>query len=388
MSMKNNIAKIWYLAKQGYSEIGFGISLITYALLLYSITFLNSLGVYGFVAIALVFVGIQPIVGYIFYKYKVMSEMHRINTTTSPYIDEIVGKKERWSYDATITQLNIQKLMLENQIQINKKLGVTSNNLEYIKDYELERIIMGYEQFLVPAYSIIKENEAEKSISFNYKNKNYKLFYNSFAQKRSLVHLIGEQFMGENYKWLEPKGRDVVDVGACMGDSILWFFANNARRIIAFEPYHQNYNCAKRVILENSIKNVKLERKGVGTSRIIKIPENVDSTSYTELLPSKEGAVTQIIDLDRIIREYKIRDNAVLKMDCENCEYESILTAKRSTLRKFKRMMFEYHKGYLPIKKKLEEAGFKVDGNKRLSWNDPNTPSPDVLGFLYAERID
>lgn len=388
MSMKNNIAKIWYLAKQGYSEIGFGISLITYALLLYSITFLNSLGVYGFIAIAFVFVGIQPIVGYIFYKYKVMSEMHRINTTTSPYIDEIVGKKERWSYDATITQLNIQKLMLENQIQINKKLGVASNNLEYIKDYELERIIMGYEQFLVPAYSIIKENEAEKSISFNYKNKNYKLFYNSFAQKRSLVHLIGEQFIGENYKWLEPKGRDVVDVGACMGDSILWFFANNARRIIAFEPYHQNYNCAKRVILENNIKNVKLERKGVGTSRIIKIPENVDSTSYTELLPTKEGAVTQVIDLDMIIREYKIRDNAVLKMDCENCEYESILTAKRSTLRKFKRMMFEYHKGYLPIKKKLEEAGFKVDGNKRLSWNDPNTPNPDVLGFLYAERID
>ena len=75
-------------------------------------------------------------------------------------------------------------------------------------------------------------------------------------------------------------------------------------------------------------------------------------------------------------------------MDCEGCEYESILTAKKSTLRVFKKMMFEYHKGYLPIKKTLESAGFRVDGNKRLSWNDPNTPNPKVLGFLYAERID
>ena len=124
MSIKIKVAKVWYLAKQGYSEIGFGISLITYALLLYSATFLHVLGLIGFFLITIVFVGIQPIVGYIFYKFKVMSEMHRINTTTSPYIDEIVGKKERWSYDATITQLKIQQMLLDNQIQINKKLGV------------------------------------------------------------------------------------------------------------------------------------------------------------------------------------------------------------------------------------------------------------------------
>ena len=183
MSIKIKLAKLWYLAKQGYSEIGFGISLITYALLLYSATFLHVLGLVGFFLITIIFIGIQPIVGYIFYKFKVMSEMHRINTTTSPYIDEIVGKKEKWSYESTINQLNIQKLMLDNQIQINKKLGVPYNNLEYIKNNELENIIMGYEQFLVPAYSFVKNNELEKYLFINYKNKEYKFYYATPAQK-------------------------------------------------------------------------------------------------------------------------------------------------------------------------------------------------------------
>lgn len=388
MSIKIKLAKLWYLAKQGYSEIGFGISLITYALLLYSATFLHVLGILGFFLITMIFVGIQPIVGYIFYKFKVMSEMHRINTTTSPYIDEIVGKKERWSYDATITQLRIQQLLLDNQIQINKKLGVDSYVLENIKNNDLENIIMGYEKFLVPAYSNIKENDIEKYVSVDYKSKNYKFYYKTAAQKRSLIHLIGEQFLGENYRWLAPRDTDVIDVGACMGDTIVWFSANGARRIIAFEPYPQNYECALATIKENQIKNVILERKGVGTSRIIGIPKNFNSTAYSELLVDKYGLKTQILNLEKIVSLYKIKKDAVLKMDCEGCEYDAILTAKKDTLRIFKRMMFEYHRGYLPIKKVLENAGFRVDGNKRLSWNDPDTPNPNVVGFLYAERID
>lgn len=388
MSIKIKLAKLWYLAKQGYSEIGFGISLITYALLLYSATFLHVLGLAGFFLITIIFIGIQPIVGYIFYKFKVMSEMHRINTTTSPYIDEIVGKKERWSYDATITQLRIQQTLLDNQIQINKKLGVDSGLLEDIKNNDLENIIMGYEKFLVPAYSSIKENDIEKYVSINYKNKNYKFYYKTAAQKRSLIHLIGEQFLGEDYKWLAPKNTDVVDVGACMGDTVVWFSANEAKRIIAFEPYQQNYECALNTIKENQIKNVILERKGVGTSRIINIPKNFNSTGFSELLIDKNGLKTQILNLEDIVSLYKIKKDAVLKMDCEGCEYDAILTAKKDTLRIFKRMMFEYHKGYLPIKKALENAGFRVDGNKRLSWNDPGTPNPNVMGFLYAERID
>lgn len=388
MSIKIKIAKVWYLAKQGYSEIGFGISLITYALLLYSATFLHVLGLIGFFLITIVFVGIQPIVGYIFYKFKVMSEMHRINTITSPYIDEIVGKKERWSYDATITQLKIQQMLLDNQIQINKKLGVDSKVLENIKDNELENIIMGYEKFLVPAYSNIKENENEKYISINYKNKIYKFYYKTVSQKRSLIHLIGEQFLGEDYKWLDVQNKEVVDVGACIGDTIVWFSTNEAKRIVAFEPYPQNYECAMKTIKENQIQNVILERKGVGITKIISIPKNFNSSGYSKLLTENNGIKTQVLSLEDIVRLYKIKKDAVLKMDCESCEYDAILTARKDTLRIFKKMMFEYHNGYLPIKKKLEDAGFKVDGNKRLSWNDPNTPNPKVLGFLYAERVD
>jgi len=51
---------------------------------------------------------------------------------------------------------------------------------------------------------------------------------------------------------------------------------------------------------------------------------------------------------------------AVLKIDCEGCEYEVILNSSKTTLRKFSHILVEYHYGYKNIKKKLEKCGFQV----------------------------
>jgi methyltransferase FkbM-like protein len=55
-------------------------------------------------------------------------------------------------------------------------------------------------------------------------------------------------------------------------------------------------------------------------------------------------------------------DPVILKMDCEGCEYEVILSADEHTLQKFDLVMIEYHYGYgyKNLKQKLERSGFKV----------------------------
>lgn len=46
-----------------------------------------------------------------------------------------------------------------------------------------------------------------------------------------------ETFLEQPYGILDVKGRDVVDVGAYIGDTALYFRLKGAKRIYAFEPY-------------------------------------------------------------------------------------------------------------------------------------------------------
>ena len=79
----------------------------------------------------------------------------------------------------------------------------------------------------------------------------------------------------------------------------------------------------------------------------------------------------------------------MLKIDCEGCEYNSILNTPNEVLRNFEQIMIEYHYGYLNLKKKLEEAGFKVKASfPRYFFND-RVQNPHMLsGYLYAQRLD
>ena len=41
------------------------------------------------------------------------------------------------------------------------------------------------------------------------------------------------------------KGRDVIDIGASAGDTVLYFVLNGARKVIAVEPLPNVANCAE-----------------------------------------------------------------------------------------------------------------------------------------------
>ena len=62
-------------------------------------------------------------------------------------------------------------------------------------------------------------------------------------------------FLSEEYKFLNVKNETVIDIGANIADSSIYFALNDAQKIIALEPYPYSYNSAKKNIEINDLDN-------------------------------------------------------------------------------------------------------------------------------------
>jgi hypothetical protein len=75
-------------------------------------------------------------------------------------------------------------------------------------------------------------------------------------------------------------------------------------------------------------------------------------------------------------------------IDCEGCEYEVLLDTKNSDLRRFKQIQIEYHYRYLNLKRKLEDAGFKVDQMMPGYIKNIGAENKEMfLGLMYATKL-
>ncbi|MDE1869308.1 MAG: FkbM family methyltransferase [Candidatus Micrarchaeota archaeon] len=182
---------------------------------------------------------------------------------------------------------------------------------------------------------------------------------------------IVDQFAKEEYKSLSVKGRDVLDVGASIGDSSMYFALNGARHVYAFEPYPHPFSVARKNISANRLSaKITVINEGLGKPGFVRLAheENTVGMPVTE---SKSGKRTRINSLKDIADRYDLKD-AALKIDCEGCEYPIILDADENTLRRFSSIMIEYHYGYANLASKLKSAGFSVEQTKPRLMPGPN----------------
>jgi FkbM family methyltransferase len=109
----------------------------------------------------------------------------------------------------------------------------------------------------------------------------------------------------------------------------------------------------------------------------------------------KPGGNIPSVTLENILQEYNIQDGeTVLKMDCEGCEYDIILSASDTQLRQFSHMLIEYHKGYKDLKAKLEKSAFEISPIKLTGRPGGPTALPNIerpgewyyIGYIYAKR--
>jgi FkbM family methyltransferase len=266
----------------------------------------------------------------------------------------------------------------------NIKINKPEDYFDFWNTENAQRALLNY----VGLKEKIKIDKHQKIIKSKLLDKPIYLIYDSDKQLANTICMIKEQFIEEQYKWLNVKGKEVIDIGANIGDSAIYFASNGAKRVYAFEPYPYSYNIANNNIGLNELQDkITLINQGCGGKETtIKIGSNYENFGGTDLKSFKSGKEMKITTLNEIIKKFNIEYPAILKIDCEGCEYEVLLKANNSDLKKFKQIQIEYHYGYLNLKRKLEEAGFKVKRSFPKHSLDMDAENKDMLlGWIYAE---
>ncbi len=219
---------------------------------------------------------------------------------------------------------------------------------------------------------------------FRFKNRVLKFYHGGKSKLISnTLAMIYEQFIMQNYSKIRLRNASVIDIGANIGDSAIYFAMSSAKHVYAFEPYPYTYSVAlKNLKTNNLLKKITLLNEGYGRiDCYIKIDPYYKSSASDTIIESEKGKQIKINTLKTIVEKFKIKDG-LLKMDCEGCEY-NLIYETTETLRKFKGILIEYHYGYIPLLKKLESSGFEVNFTKPYK-----TKLRSRIGFIIGKRIN
>ncbi len=159
---------------------------------------------------------------------------------------------------------------------------------------------------------------------------------------------ILETFDYGQYGDVDVNGKVVLDIGAFVGDTPIYFALRGAKLVYAIEPLPANYlemldnvklNGLDSLIIPINIA-IDYER------RFIEIPRSTEPElrgSSVARMRSSKGEVVRVEAraLRELLSQLPQRPS-ILKMDCEGCEFDVILNDYES-VRSFDVVVFEYH---------------------------------------------
>ena len=191
-------------------------------------------------------------------------------------------------------------------------------------------------------------------------------------------------YVKEEYQDINVKDKTIIDCGAAIGDSAIYFSLKGAKRVIAIEAYPKIAKVAEENVKLNNLTNIQIVNAACGIDGFITVDSRLGG-GPTPLINTNNGYTVPSYSLKSIIKNFQIEKGSVLKLDCEGCEYDFILNEDISTLEYFDQIIMEYHYGYSLLKGKLENAGFKVKVTKP-ELCDNQFRRGLILGKLYAFR--
>jgi FkbM family methyltransferase len=177
----------------------------------------------------------------------------------------------------------------------------------------------------------------------------------------SLSSIVGE-FLSESHKIMDVKGKDVVDIGAYVGETTIYYATEGkAKNVYAYELFPHISRIAKANVRMSGLSGrVKVFNEGIGGKPgSIMISRSESSFGKLDAKHHKDKIRVRILSLDQIVKMHKI-NNGALKVDCEGYEYEIFRNASSKAIRSFSIIHIEYHYGYSDLVKRLEKEGFKV----------------------------
>jgi FkbM family methyltransferase len=178
-----------------------------------------------------------------------------------------------------------------------------------------------------------------------------------------IYQVLEETFVQQQYKRLSVEAKTVLDVGAFLGDSAIYFALQGARRVIAFEPDRRSASIANENFVINRLEDrVELINAAVGgQSGTVFVDETGSPVGANQLRTSVSGKEIQVISLSDILRDHiHPGESVAMKIDCEGCEYDLISSTPLTELARFDEIIMEYHHGTAPLRKTLTDAGFAV----------------------------
>lgn len=199
---------------------------------------------------------------------------------------------------------------------------------------------------------------------------------------------IATEFSFDVHAQIDVRNRDVVDIGAYVADSALYFcVAGRARHVYGYEPYPKYFDLAREVVDENGLSGkISLFNSAVsGAGAPIFINETDPAFTVRNEMSKKFSKRVRSSSLNAIVKGFGI-DHGALKVDCEGSEYEIFEKASSQTLQKFDEINVEYHYGYLDLARRLRSEGFTVSYTKPRYFFKGLSSEPMLSGDLVAKR--
>ena len=144
-------------------------------------------------------------------------------------------------------------------------------------------------------------------------------FYNGVSNG-DLFNIFHEQ----DYDFLPVKNRVVIDIGANIADSSIYFSMIGAKKVIALEPFPKNFEVAqKNITLNGFTDKIELLNAGCcgGQSKDMVLDASANGVGC-QSMQSSLGSNIHFYTLRELINKYNIDSPAVLKIDREGCEYD------------------------------------------------------------------
>lgn len=231
-----------------------------------------------------------------------------------------------------------------------------------------------------------------KWLEFKWKGQKYRIYHDTTDE--AINNILSEEFIDQYYKkglsWIKKvKNPVVIDIGAFVGDSILYFNKAKGVTIYGLEPSQSSFQCL--AMTTKGMDNVTIFNNGImNETQIMKLdigrtPGSGGASIYEYDSGSEDISV---IGIDTFMEKLNINHVDLLKIDAEGAEYEIFGgPAFAKVCHKIDAIIGEAHlKPALPIiaQKQLEMLGYKFEWlpfkNYHYAWH--------MDGDNYHKRVE
>ncbi len=202
------------------------------------------------------------------------------------------------------------------------------------------------------------------------------------------IGLLKELLLDRDYGDDFP-GYKVLDVGAYVGATALFFCSHGAQKVIAAEPALDNYELAQKNIAQSPYANqiVLLQAAVAATDGEMPFYLDEKNPHMHALLPpadnqphftSTKTVSVPVWSFARLMDYTGWEEVDLVKLDCEGAEFPILLETEASVLRRVRRWVIEYHGAPEPLERRLRELGYRVIRTRDMIMN----------GILHAQAGD